>query len=664
VGGTINGTSIGVNATSSTYTFNVQGSSGVAPLNVSSSSGTSFLTVLGNGNVGIGTNVPTYKFVVSGLQNANDVTSVDSTTGGIMFMSINDSYGQIGTKNNYPFGFITNNTEKMRLSVNGGLSLGTSYINTDAGAGNMIIQGTLGIGTTSPTTTLFVQGSGTTNPFAVASSTGTQLLTVTTSGNVGIGTASPSQKLEVNGSIALTGSNGVLTGSGNDWTLNTSHFEAGYGLWVRGSRSTGIDATGAGGDLQLMVGGSTSEKMRITTTGNVGIGTSSPIATLFVQGTSTAGTTNPFAVASSTGTQLLTVTTSGNVGIGSTTPAATLGVAGSGYFDTSLVVGGVTNPLTIDNTGINMSRSTAYVKASSVMVYQAASYLFRNASGATDYGGINNSGNFGIGTSSPRQRLEVAGASGTPASSGTTQNGIFRISRSDTDANVLDFGLSGTSPNAAWLQATLASDLSGTYPIALNPRGGNIGIGTTTPGRTLSVVGDIRATGILYDSNNSAGTSGNFLMTTGTGYQWTSTSTLFGGNQVTGSGINGYVTRWTAANTISTGIVLDNGTVAGVNATSSSYTFNVQGGSGVNAFNIASSSGTSLVMVDQLGNVGIGTTNPDRALKIYTTGSNNASLSLFAAGSANSTILHYRGGVFKWEVGPGGRGGRALELPV
>ena len=41
---------------------------------------------------------------------------------------------------------------------------------------------------------------------------------------------------------------------------------------------------------------------------------------------------------------------------------------------------------------------------------------------------------------------------------------------------------------------------------------GNIGIGTTTPGRTLTVVGDIRATGILYDSTNAAGSGGNFLM--------------------------------------------------------------------------------------------------------------------------------------------------------
>ena len=42
-----NGTVAGVNATSSSYTFNIQGSAGLAPLNVASSSGTSLLTVLG-----------------------------------------------------------------------------------------------------------------------------------------------------------------------------------------------------------------------------------------------------------------------------------------------------------------------------------------------------------------------------------------------------------------------------------------------------------------------------------------------------------------------------------------------------------------------------------------------------------------------------------------
>ena len=42
----------------------------------------------------------------------------------------------------------------------------------------------VGIGTVTPTTTLFVQGKGGTNPFTIASSTGTALITVTQAGNV------------------------------------------------------------------------------------------------------------------------------------------------------------------------------------------------------------------------------------------------------------------------------------------------------------------------------------------------------------------------------------------------------------------------------------------------------------------------------------------------
>jgi hypothetical protein len=210
-----------------------------------------------------------------------------------------------------------------------------------------------------------------------------------------------------------------------------------------------------------------------------------------------------------------------------------------------------------------------------------------------------NAGNVGIGTTSPAAKLDVRIDSGYSMNWGGTDairgaldwtSGVARVL--GTSGNALSLGANGTND---YLRITTA---------------GNVGIGTTTPGRTLSVVGDIRATGILYDSSNSAGTSGQFLMTTATGYAWTATSTLFGGNQVTGNGTNGYTARWTGANTLSTGVIIDNGTVAGVNATSSSYTFNLQGASGKAPLNIASSTGTSLMVVDQTGNVGIGTASP------------------------------------------------------
>jgi hypothetical protein len=50
--------------------------------------------------------------------------------------------------------------------------------------------------------------------------------------------------------------------------------------------------------------------------------------------------------------------------------------------------------------------------------------------------------------------------------------------------------------------------------------GTNIGIGTASPSQKLHVNGSARITGSVYDSSNSAGTSGQVLSSTGTGTQW------------------------------------------------------------------------------------------------------------------------------------------------
>ena len=50
--------------------------------------------------------------------------------------------------------------------------------------------------------------------------------------------------------------------------------------------------------------------------------------------------------------------------------------------------------------------------------------------------------------------------------------------------------------------------------------GTNVGIGTNSPTQKLDVSGNARITGALYDSNNSAGTSGQILSSTATGTDW------------------------------------------------------------------------------------------------------------------------------------------------
>ncbi len=97
-------------------------------------------------------------------------------------------------------------------------------------------------------------------------------------------------------------------------------------------------------------------------------------------------------------------------------------------------------------------------------------------------------GNVGVGLASPAQRLHAHGAAaGLPATTGTTQNGILRLSQA-TGLGVLDFGFGGAT-GAGWLQATNSSNLGANFQLLLNPNGGNVGIGTTAPTQLLSVNG-------------------------------------------------------------------------------------------------------------------------------------------------------------------------------
>lgn len=105
----------------------------------------------------------------------------------------------------------------------------------------------------------------------------------------------------------------------------------------------------------------------------------------------------------------------------------------------------------------------------------------------------------GIGTSTPVNKLDVFTTKADPATSGTAANGNLRLGANGANTHVLDFGLSSTS-TFSWLQARDKSSYVNTYNLVLNPLGGNVGIGTTTPTTKLYVNGDITA-------NSVAGTS-------------------------------------------------------------------------------------------------------------------------------------------------------------
>ena len=91
----------------------------------------------------------------------------------------------------------------------------------------------------------------------------------------------------------------------------------------------------------------------------------------------------------------------------------------------------------------------------------------------------------GIGTTTPVNKFEVVSTIADPASSGSSSNGNLRLGGTSGN-HILDFGLSSTS-TYGWMQARSKSDYSSIYNLALNPTGGRVGIGTTSPTSTLTV---------------------------------------------------------------------------------------------------------------------------------------------------------------------------------
>ena len=222
-----------------------------------------------------------------------------------------------------------------------------------------------------------VGGSGTTNyipKFTGSSAIGNSLI-YDNGTNVGIGTTSPLSKLHIEGDNSSTTDETVLTLIGNGENGKRIDFRNAFGSLARitGTKlAGGVSADEGILAFETATNSVLSEKMRITSGGNVGIGTTSPTNLLTVamptSGTgvvfrSFGNTNNPglfFSVNESTtvsqinasgstsgilalatdNTEHMRITSGGNVGIGTATPSEKLNVAGNGLFTGSVTATG------------------------------------------------------------------------------------------------------------------------------------------------------------------------------------------------------------------------------------------------------------------------------------------------------------------------------------
>ena len=396
------------------------------------------------GNVGVGIAIPTNPLhIQSNTLSQLNVTALSGNTNAqINLEPTGTGIALIGPANNVDLAFRTNATTRMLISGSGDVGIGRTpssgfKLDIQGNGGLRILDndvlrsiiitppnsGATGIISTASGQGLSFQATNVAGNLTFETA-GVERMRITSGGNVGIGTDSPAGIL----TAAQSNANSITTVTVD----NIASFPASAGtqgtiLRFRSRiddtaiRTTGaiasyaMKSTGAGannnGDLRFYTGqeGDTNERMRITSGGNIEIGTtgfSSPSGAdrfIGVYGAQDSSlilqdavqlwelyVNDDFYINRGSTNVLTALRSNGNVGIGTTSPGANLHVVRAGD-------GGSGTP------GVILSTANG------------ANDIVRFQDGTTTVAVVKNDGSIGIGTPTPTNKLHLTGASSTPS---------------------------------------------------------------------------------------------------------------------------------------------------------------------------------------------------------------------------------------------------------